>query len=328
MVCNNTIVDNVNEGIRFVGSNTPDVRNCIVYYNGSDSQLAGLDADTYADYCCIEDCNEIATNSNFNDAPGFVYDSEPSGYYHIKYDSPCRNAGDENTSPGINEVDMDNEPRIADDAYDIVDVGADEVDCEDTNDPNDWTYDGVINYFEFAIFAAAWTSHDPNDPVCDPNSNDYNPNAFDPNHTDYISPEQKEAWGPYFNFDAAGDSQYVIDVADLAVFLDNWLWEACWHGNYSEVMYAMGGGGSAMMAMPASMSTATLQPAAIEEVSIADQIFELEDCIEFLEQVWLEDSYFQQEIDTDAWQEFMDAIYDSLTELEKTKIKRNKHVSQ
>ncbi|MCK5001141.1 MAG: right-handed parallel beta-helix repeat-containing protein, partial [Anaerohalosphaera sp.] len=301
---NNTIVDNINEGIRFIdnsGNDVPDISNCIVYYNGGDSQFVGLNPDTDADYCCIEDCNEIATNSNFNDEPGFVYDSEPFGYYHIKYDSPCRNAGD-NSALGTGEVDMDNEPRIADDAYDIVDVGADEVDCEDTNDPNDWTYDGVINYEEFAIFANSWekTSTDPN---------------WQDTHSNY-------------NFDNSGSSANVVDVADLAIFLDNWLWEACWHGNYSEVMYAMGGGGSAMMAMPASMSTATLQPAAIEEVSIADQIFELEDCIEFLEQVWLEDSYFQQEIDTDAWQEFMDAIYDSLTELEKTKIKRNKHVSQ
>ncbi|MCK4998177.1 MAG: hypothetical protein KAS23_01535, partial [Anaerohalosphaera sp.] len=150
-------------------------------------------------------------------------------------------------------------------------------------DPNDWTYDGVINYFEFAIFAAAWTSHDPNDPVCDPNSNDYNPNVFDPNHADYISSEQIAKWEPFYNFDATGDSQYAIDVADFAVFLDNWLWEACWHGNYSEVMYAMGGGESMMMSMESSILVEA-QP--VESVVDPDEVMKFLEVIadEMLEQ--------------------------------------------
>ncbi|MCK5000295.1 MAG: right-handed parallel beta-helix repeat-containing protein, partial [Anaerohalosphaera sp.] len=208
MVHNNTIVDNTNEGITFTGSNTPDVRNNILYFNNADAvtsvQTAGVGT-TY--YCCIYDPNNAPTSvpdsdGNITCEPDFVYDSEPYGYYHIKYESDCRNGGD-NTCVGQDETDMDDEPRIADDAYDIVDVGADEVDCEDTYDPNDWTYDGVINLEEFAIFAVAWAGHDLNDPVCDPNHLDY---VSDPNDPDYISAEQKEAWDPYFNFDAAGDS--------------------------------------------------------------------------------------------------------------------------
>ena len=169
------------------------------------------------------------------------------------------------------------------------------------------------------MFADAWAGHDSNDPVFDPNSNDYNPNVFDPNHIDYISSEQIEKWDPFYNFDAAGDSQYAIDVADFAVFLDNWLWEACWHGNYSEVMYAMSGGSeSMMMAMPVFMSTsAIIQPQEVEEISIAEQILKLEDCVVFLETMWLEDAYFQQEIDSDDWDEFMDATYENLSDLEK-----------
>ena len=68
-------------------------------------------------------------------------------------------------------MDMDGEPRVADDGVSIVDIGADEVDCEDAWNENDWTYDGVINFEEFSIFAGAWLSHDPNDPSLptDPN---------------------------------------------------------------------------------------------------------------------------------------------------------------
>ncbi len=314
---NNTIVDNINEGIRFVGSNPPDILNCIVYYNGGDSQLAGLDPDTDADYCCIQDCNEIPTNSNFNDTPDFVYDYEPYGYYHIKYESPCRNAGD-NMYVGQDEVDMDDEIRTQES---VVDRGADEVSCEDTWHENDWTYDGVINMEEFSIFSAAWLSHDPNDPVCDPNHVDY---VSDPNDPDYISQSAKDNWNPICNFEVSGNSEYAIDLDDFASFCEDWLWEACWRQSYMAV-YAMGGGESMMMAAPPLMSTlAAYKTRPIPEKSIAEQILDLEDCIEFLENIWLEDPYIQQKIDPYDWNRFMDAVYDGLDELKTRngKIKR------
>lgn len=305
---NNTIVDNINEGIRFVGSNTPDIRNCIVYYNGGNSQLAGLDPDTDADYCCIQDCNEIPTNSNFNDTPDFVYDFEPYGYYHIKYESPCRNAGD-NTYVGQDEADMDDEIRTQET---IVDIGADEVACEDTWHEDDWTYDGVINMEEFSIFSVAWLSHDPNDPVCHPNHQDY---VSDPNDPDYISQAAKDNWNPICNLEVSGSSEYAIDLGDLASFCDNWLWEACWRENYVAVMYGMSGGGgeSMMMAAPPLMSTlAVYKTQPVPEKSIAGQVLDLEDCIKLLEKIWMEDPYIQQEIDSYVWKEFMDAVYDGL----------------
>ena len=41
----------------------------------------------------------------------------------------------------------------------------------------------------------------------------------------------------------------------------------------------------------------------------------LEDMIEFLEEIWMEDPYIQQEIDEENWKEFMDKVYYSLDEL-------------
>ena len=301
---NNTIVDNINEGIRFTdnsGNDVPDIVNCIVYYNGGDSQLAGLDPDTDADYCCIQDCNEIPTNSNFNDTPDFVYDFEPYGYYHIKYESPCRNVGDKSVVDEQNEKDMDNENRVLENE---VDIGADEVECEDTWHENDWTADGVINMEEFAIFSAAWLSHDPNDPdiTTDPNY------IGEPN---YVDPGAFVNWNPICDF----DDDYDVDMGDLAFFCEDWLWHACWRQSYMAV-YAMGGGESRMRAAPPLMSTfVAYKPRPVPEKSIIEQILDLEDCIELLEEIWLEDPYIQQEIDADDWKKFMDAVYEGLFEL-------------
>jgi hypothetical protein len=52
-----------------------------------------------------------------------------------------------------------------------------------------------------------------------------------------------------------------------------------------------------------------------EEKSIEQQILDLEEAIEFLEKIWMEDPYVQQEIDEEVWKEFMEAVYNSLYEL-------------
>jgi hypothetical protein len=315
-IYNNTIVDNINEGIRFTGSNVPDVRNNILYYNNPEEtgspQITGIST-TY--YCCIYDPNSQSStpdgNGNITCEPDFVYDYLPFGYYHIKYESYCRNAGD-NSVYNTGDVDMDNTERKEES---VVDIGADEVACIDTWDPNDWTYDGVINLQEFSIFSAAWLSHDPNDPVCDPNHPEY---VGDPNDPGYISQAQKDSWNEICDF----DSDYDVDLIDFEFFCENWLWEACWREDYVSVMYGMSGGGgesSMMMAAPvtesAFMSSTALDVQPTPEKSICEQIFDLEDCIELLEKIWLEDPYIQQEIDPDDWKEFMDTVYESLFEL-------------
>ena len=246
---NNTIVHNVSEGIHFTdnsGNDVPDVVNCIVYYNNGDEldQLSGLNRQQVT-YCCISDPNDpnglITTpdvNDNLSCGPGFVYDSEPYGFYHIKYESPCRNAGN-NTEVGQGETDMDDEIRIAEST---VDIGVDEVVCEDTYNDSDWTHNGVVNMAEFSMFSAAWLAHDPNDPSFDPNDPAYNPNLTDPNFPEFVTQNQKDAWHAVYNLDETGDSQYDIDLADFIEFCDNWMWEACWRENYMMMCGMMSGG--------------------------------------------------------------------------------------
>jgi hypothetical protein len=200
---------------------------------------------------------------------------------------------------------MDGQPRVQENR---VDIGADEVSCEDTWHENDWTYDGVINYEEFVIFSKAWLSRDPNDP-----SLPSDPNLIDPN--DFIG------WNPICNLDRTGDSAYRIDLTDLAAFCaqDNWLWEACWREDYWDVWGIRSGGESMMMSMPMTgfetTSTRAVQSVPVEEKTVEQQILELEKMIEFLEKIWLEEPDIQEVIDPKDWKDFMDAVYDGLIEL-------------
>lgn len=278
---NNTIVQNINEGIRFVGSHAPDIVNCIVYYNNNDgTQLAGMDPEDAASYCCIADCNEVYGNINVN--PKFVYNTEPYGYYHIKYESPCRNGGDSGSY--TSETDMDGEPRVADDGVGIVDIGADEVDCEDTWHENDWTHDGVINYEDFSIFAKGWLSRDPNDPsiITDPNY------SSDP---DYAEPQTlaqwEQAWFPWGKTSDL-DDDLNVDLYDLEIFCDqnpqNWLWMACWRENYMAMYGMMSGGEGMQVALPIqeflSMQSAYETSSYIEKT---EPVYEAESVIQILE---------------------------------------------
>jgi hypothetical protein len=97
-----------------------------------------------------------------------------------------------------------------------VDIGADEVyDCEDdylseidVHNDLDWDADGIVNLKEFNLFSHAWLTYDPNCP--------HLPNPVDPN--------QLLHWDLICDLDSDLD----VDLADLCVFLDDWLWVACW----------------------------------------------------------------------------------------------------
>jgi hypothetical protein len=58
----------------------------------------------------------------------------------------------------------------------------------------------------FFIFSRAWLSRAPN----------------------LVDPNAIANWNPICNLDESCNSQYAIDLADLCVFLDEWLWVACW----------------------------------------------------------------------------------------------------
>ncbi len=210
----------------------PNLDSCIIFYNNKDenesygSQLSGVTVNSVASYCCIQGC-DAGVNNNISAVPDFAYEVNSAGEpdpenYHISAASICKNAGNPNLVY-TDQTDYDNESRIADDGVRIVDIGADEVySCsgdyteEDISNPLDTNADGVINMIEFQPIASSWLSLDPNDPRWD----------SDPNWAD---PDDTLNWDGKANLDDTGDSLHIIDLADLELFCENWLWKACWY---------------------------------------------------------------------------------------------------
>jgi len=342
---NNTFAHNRNVGISFVDNGTvsdpnskdyPDVKNCVLWYNNNGGdQLSGFGKQQIY-YSCVYDPNDPDgenptkdTHLNFSTNPKFAY-FDPNNV-HIAFDSPCKNAGDPNGNYN-NQVDMDNRDRVV---GDTVDAGAYEVDCEDVSNSLDWNADGLVNLYEFNFFAKAWLTYDPNNPLCDPNNPGY---VGDPNAPGYISQLDKDRFNP----DCDLDSDFDVDLGDLMMFCEDapqiWLWKACWM-TQEYLSEMMASGDQQMMVSniieqtPAlsdqmQMSTASTDIIGIEEVqavsepvveveiSVEEQISELKDSIEFLEQIWQENPDIQNEIDPDQWREFMEAVRNSLLELQ------------
>lgn len=261
---NNTIVSNKKAGIDYLDSDPNylqnpdylDLQNCILWYNNDGGpQVAGLDPDTTAYYCCIEDCNDVPGRYNISSAPGFAYtvppdnQPDPNNPYHLAWDSLCKDMGNPTHNlVALGDYDIDAEDRIC---YGRVDIGADEIySCDDdlSEDdiyhPQDWNADGIINLHEFKPFSRAWLSHDP----CDPALPD-DPNLIDPN--DFLN------WNPICDL----NNDYNVDVEDLDLFSENWLWIACWkysqmHRFETAMMEMMlGGGGAGMMSVGLSMES-------------------------------------------------------------------------
>ena len=134
-------------------------------------------------------------NGNISDNPNFVdsgyWDdggtpTDPnddyfvSGNYHLLPDSPCIDAGDPNLVTAALIIDMDYEPRIFGQS---VDIGADEYYWPKA----DFDRNEIVNFIDYAIWAPAWQTTDPN-------------KSLDPNDD--------------------------VDIYDLAQFCDDWLWIA------------------------------------------------------------------------------------------------------
>ncbi len=358
-IYNVTIANNKAQGVYFEDDadasgdpnnlDYPDLQNSIVYYNNKGGpQLTGINADLHANFCCIQDCNEPGT-TNFNAEPGFAYAVDPNGTpdpnnYHLSANSVCIDQANPDPAMGYElQVDFDNELRQYGDG---VDVGADEVyDCyddylsnADVYNARDFDADGLVNLNEFRLFSVAWLTYDPNHPLCDPNNPNY---VSDPNAPGYIDADDKLRFNPICDL----DEDLHVGLSDLIVFLDDWLWVACWRTDILEQQamqmlmdssVSSEGVGATIPTAAASASepisetnwvaateqsavdgqAAVQEPPVVEEKSIAEQIDDLQDSIEFLEQIWNQEPDIQQEINAEEWQEFMNSVKNSLLGLQ------------
>lgn len=310
MLYNCTLAHNRKQAVSFVDSSTvsdpndkdyPDVRNCILWLNNSgNEQFAGFTKE-HIQYSCVYDPNDpdgenetVDSYHNFSASPEFLY-IDPNNV-RIRVGSRCVDAGNRQMDYS-SMTDFSGRPRVM---GEYADIGAYEVDpaCQNDRSDFDTNHDGRVNYADdgFSLLAHSWLSRDPNDP-----SLPSDPNLIDPN--EFIG------WNPECDF----NTDYAVDLADLLMFVEEapWLWCACWLENGLPEM--LSGGGMLLMAV-SEMTVIPISPQA-EEKSIEQQILDTQDVLLFLAKIWLEEPDLQQEIDAEAWQEFLNAVYQNLLDL-------------
>ena len=290
---NNTIVYNKTVGVLVESGCKPSISNCIFWGCSKPNDMTGC----YATYSCIEYPKDLDPNNPFDFEIGLgnisgdpnnpLFVDAGDNNYHLDANSPCIDAGNPNYVYTGNERDIDKHFRLL---YGRVDMGADEY-CDecDTSDA-DFTGDDIVNMLDYDEFGAAWLI-----------------DSSDPD------------WGnKYFEYDLLGDGD-AVDVNDLCVFAEDWLWMSCdamkempiKKSMAMDTYYEMSQMSGFMQA--GVLSSAELEP---EPLSIEEQIAHAKEIVAWLEKIWEEEEEVGNTIDEDDWDEFMKKIYEWLTELE------------
>ncbi len=322
-----TFAHNRSEGVFFSDDRTisdpndkdwPDVQNCIMWYNNvrnNSKQFSGF-TKQHVHHSAIYDPNDpngedltLDFNSNFSANPQFVY-VDPN-FLYLRQNSPCKDAG----NPLLDytgQADFAGRSRVI---GNYADVGAYEIIPSEEPDSHevDWNHDGQINLWEFSLLSKAWGSVDPNCPewLADPN-------LADPNLS-----EGWYDWKYKCNINQDGESAYTVDFADFLAFVDSpWLWRAYWLPDIEDMqMQQMMSGGGEMLLMGGDFGELEgrqmlSEPLSEPQVSVEEQITQLQQSLVFLARIWLEEPDIQQEIDAESWQEFMTAVYQNLLDLQ------------
>jgi len=303
VIRNCTIADNANVGVYQDAGTYADISNCIIWGNGDESIESQLSWDyttpySLVKYSCIQDSNDASPQPpyhNINTNPDFAYTDPNLADYHLDPCSPCVDAGDPcDTCDG--ELDIDGNDRVLNgDDYSSdngrVDMGADEVACDDIYNPLDFNGDGLVNNNEFALISKAWLQYDPDEYTGD-----------DPN--EIIN------WDPICDL----NNDHYIDLGDLVIFAEDWLWQACWKDlEQGFMMMGMGGGGESILIAQAELlsSTTTQKEGSSlpKEPSVEEQIEQIKSILDWLYEI-------KDEIDEDTWLSLTATLEDMLKELE------------
>lgn len=310
----NTICNNYLEGIIRSSGTAPSVSNCILWGNNMDDTEIQLDGATTT-YSCVYDPNTASStpdaSGNITANPKFAYPAPDLNNYHLDPNSPCENKGNPSVSY-TGEKDIDVQDRVYDSR---VDMGADEITCDDVYNELDWTGNGIVNMEEFSVFSAAWLTHDPNDPALS------DPDTWDPNGYTF------DGWNPTCDI----DSDYAVDVNDLISFYEEWLWQACYKTSQEGTLMmleSLGGneGQTQRMSIDAGISIEIFSFAqlskeremkveqalkvSVPKPTIKEQLDNMDDMVSFLEELWKSDEEVRKTISEKDWKEFMDRIYE------------------
>ena len=302
---NNTIVYNYDYGVDSFDIRTPDIYNCILYGN----DYAQLGDNCLADYSCIQpapgDPNSATPDAygNIYTDPIFAYSNPAFHNFHLDPCSPCIDLGD----PAGNytgELDIDGDDRVYN-SY--ADIGADEFACYDIYNPIDFNADGIVNLIDYSQFANVW--------------------MFDTSDSGWSSV-----------YDLHPDLQ--IDLVDLYVFNNNYLWSPCWNhdtdppgayrssspppaftsrDSYSALSKSIS---SEYLTYESSTLTSSTKPASTYnpqtyQMPLEYQIAQAKKIITWAEDAWKTYPEIQKEITKSEWQDFIDSLYDYLDQLKK-----------
>jgi len=259
---NNTILNNAGTGILLsLASSSPAiVTNNIIW--GNNTQISGAATVTY---CCVQGGYTGANNTSHD--PCFINALTDPNDYHLGPASVyCIDKGKPNSTEP-NETDLDGEDRVMDGDYNntfIVDIGADEHFFPRA----DFNRDGIVNFFDYAIFAFAWG---------EPNS----------------------------DVNLAGDID--IEMDDLAAFCADWLWIAPWSDLYETLMSQADSGMNMFIAEQSMAVEADMLESSEMSLSFDEQLVPAEspDIVRLID--WLDDAWLAGEI-TEALteQEYLD----------------------
>ncbi|HLB73633.1 MAG TPA: right-handed parallel beta-helix repeat-containing protein, partial [Sedimentisphaerales bacterium] len=200
-VRNNTIYGNYTYGIQVseLGAD-PNILNCIIYANDSNDLYRENEDFEKVNYSSLQ--NPRSGSGNITGDPGFMNIVTDPNDLHLDETSQCKDTGDPNGSYG-SETDIDDEKRIE---YGRVDMGADEYYLSNA----DFDDDGIVNFIDYAVFAAAWQTE-----------------PADVNYNDVCDLQDNNN----------------IDFNDLALFCEDWLWEKGWSDGWMMLVGSSGGEG-------------------------------------------------------------------------------------
>ncbi|MBN1435955.1 MAG: S8 family serine peptidase [Sedimentisphaerales bacterium] len=302
VIRNATIVNNFAEAIYLDTGDQPDITNCILWHNNDNNSYQDLTG-CVASYSCLTysaDPNIIDyaptpdPNDNIRCNPLFVTADFTIGNFHLDPCSPCKDLGD--SAPSYtNELDIDGQSRVVNS---LVDIGADEYDCSEVINSNDQTGDGRINLAEFYEITTIWqlssAQADPNDP----NTPNWN-SAYDCDNNDFID---------------------IVDLCDFSA--TDWAWQACYHNSPAWPFMSM-----SVTFPPVTEESSALSAAVIEQYqrsvwrsiapeytpTIYERVWQLEQIIDWLEDIWINTPGIQEEVDEEG---FFNMLYQIQDELE------------
>jgi hypothetical protein len=285
-VRNNTVTANSSYGIYVEQGRDPCFINDIIWQNGdsppknifSERGLSGV----FASYCDIE--GGFIGTGNISSDPCFI--NAGANDYHLKPASLCIDAGDPYADYS-GESDIDGLPRVMLGRSNTqADIGADEYLKADYNG------DLLVNFIDYAAFAARWRMNDPN-----------------------------------ISLDEDSD----VDIFDLAQFCDEWLWISPLSPLY-EMLAEQSEEDSGMAVGTEESTELVDQTPAVEtdEESVTSATFAAENTteeisqpvsreqiqimIDWAEQIWQDDPELREMIDPNDYQRFIDSIREELND--------------